>query len=130
MLGLQEASVVGMADGHAQAMNLPAVSVLHTDVGTGNAMGNIITAYLNRSPLIVIAGQQTREMLIGDPFLTDREAINLPKPYIKWSYEPYRAEDVPAALVSLFYCYITPFSHSSLLQSTTRKREIDQMSCR
>lgn len=90
-----------MADGFAQAVRKPAVTVLHTNVGVGNGMGNIITSYLNKSPLIVIAGQQTREMLIGDPFLTNHEAINLPKPYIKWSYEPYRAEDVPAALVSL-----------------------------
>lgn len=105
VLGLQEASVVGMADGYAQAVRNAAITVLHTDVGTGNGMGNIITAYLNKSPLIVIAGQQTREMLIGDPLLTNREATQLPKPYIKWSYEPYRAEDVPAALVCTLHVF-------------------------
>ena len=99
ILGLQEASVVGMADGFAQASRKPAVAVLHTAAGTGNGMGNIMTAFLNKTPLIIIAGQQTRQMLIGDPYLTDREAATLPQPWVKWAYEPVRAEDVPAALV-------------------------------
>ena len=99
ILGLQEASVVGMADGFAQATRKPAVAVLHTAAGTGNGMGNIMTAFLNKTPLIIIAGQQTRQMLIGDPYLTDRDATMLPLPWVKWAYEPARAEDVPAALV-------------------------------
>ena len=99
VLGLQEASVVGMADGFAQATRNPAVAVLHTAAGTGNGMGNIISAFLNKSPLIIIAGQQTRQMLLGDPYLTNREATKLPEPWVKWSYQPARAEDVPAALV-------------------------------
>jgi benzoylformate decarboxylase len=99
ILGLQEASVVGMADGFAQATRNPAVCVLHTAAGTGNGMGNIISAFLNKTPLIIIAGQQTRQMLLGDPYLTNREATKLPEPWVKWSYQPARAEDVPAALV-------------------------------
>lgn len=99
ILGLQEASVVGMADGFAQASRVPAVAVLHTAAGTANGMGNIMTAFLNKTPLIIIAGQQTRQMLIGDPYLTDRDPTMLPRPWVKWAYEPVRAEDVPAALV-------------------------------
>ncbi len=99
ILGLQEASVVGMADGYSQATRKPAVAVLHTGAGTGNGMGNILTAFLNKTPLIIIAGRQTRQMLIGDPYLTNRDATMLPIPWVKWSYQPVRAEDVPAALV-------------------------------
>jgi benzoylformate decarboxylase len=99
VLGLQEASVVGMADGFAQASRVPAVAVLHTAAGTGNGMGNIMTAFLNKTPLIIIAGQQTRQMLLGDPYLTNREATKLPEPWVKWAYQPVRAEDVPSALV-------------------------------
>jgi benzoylformate decarboxylase len=99
ILGLQEASVVGMADGFAQASRVPAVAVLHTAAGTGNGMGNIMTAFLNKTPLVIIAGQQTRQMLLGDPYLTNREATKLPEPWVKWAYQPVRAEDVPSALV-------------------------------
>lgn len=99
ILGLQEASVVAMADGFSQATRKPAVVSLHTSAGTGNGMGNIMTAYLNKTPLILIAGQQTREMLIGDPFLANRGAETMVQPYVKWAYQPVRAIDVPSALV-------------------------------
>jgi benzoylformate decarboxylase len=99
ILGLQEASVVAMADGFSQATRKPVVVSLHTSAGTGNGMGNIMTAFLNKTPLILIAGQQTREMLIGEPMLANREAEMMPKPWVKWSYQPARAQDVPAALI-------------------------------
>lgn len=62
---LQEASAVAMADGYAQGTGRPAHVNLHTAPGTGNGMGNLVTAWHNRTPLIVSAGQQTREMQIG-----------------------------------------------------------------
>ena len=68
VLGLQEASVIAMADGFAQATRQPALVNLHTGAGLGNAMGNLLTAFQNKTPLVVTAGQQTREMLLlGDP---------------------------------------------------------------
>lgn len=97
VLGLQEASVVAMADGFAQAMRRPALVNLHTGAGLGNAMGSLLTAFQNKTPLIVTAGQQTREMLLLEPWLTNIEATVLPRPWVKWAYEPVRALDVPAA---------------------------------
>lgn len=99
VLGLQEASVVGMADGYSQATRKPVAVSLHTHAGTGNGMGNIMTAYMNRTPLILISGQQTREMLIGDPLLANRGPETMAQPFVKWAYQPVRAVDVPAALV-------------------------------
>jgi thiamine pyrophosphate-dependent acetolactate synthase large subunit-like protein len=93
ILGLQEASAVAMADGFAQATGKPALVNLHTSAGTGNGMGNIMTAFQNKTPLIITAGQQTREMIICDPLLTNRDETMLPRPYVKWAYEPKRAED-------------------------------------
>ena len=99
ILGLQEASVVAMADGYSQATRKPVVVSLHTSAGTGNGMGNIMTAFLNKTPLILIAGQQTREMLIGEPMLANRDADAIAKPFVKWAYQPTRAKDVPATLI-------------------------------
>src|SRR6516225_7851282 len=64
VLGLQKASVVAMADGFAQATRHPVLVNLHTCAGTGNAMASITAAFLNKTPLIVTAGQQTRTMLL------------------------------------------------------------------
>ena len=60
VLGLQEASVVGIADGLAQGLRRPVLVNVHTGAGLGNAMGCVLTAYQNRTPLILTAGQQTR----------------------------------------------------------------------
>lgn len=103
VLGLQEAVVVGMADGHAQASGRLGVVNLHSAVGVGHAMGNIYTARKNQTPLLIIAGQQSRSLLLRDPYLFSEEATELPKPHVKWSVEPARAADVPAAIARAAY---------------------------
>src|SRR5262247_2714690 len=98
VLGLQEAVVVGMADGYAQASGRPTHVNLHTAPGVGNAMGAIFNAQANKSPLLITAGQQVRAHVTMQANLTNRDATRLPHPLVKWSYEPPRAEDVPQAL--------------------------------
>lgn len=102
VLALQESSVIGIADGLAQGLRKPVIVNVHTGAGLGNAMGCILTAYQNKTPLIITAGQQTREMLLLEPLLTNIEAINMPRPWVKWSYEPVRAEDVPAVFMRAY----------------------------
>ncbi len=99
---LQEASAVGAADGYAQATRKPAIVNVHTSAGLSNAMSNILSAYMNKTPLIITAGNQTREMLLMEPWLTNIEPQNLPRPWVKFSYEPVRAEDVPAAFMRAY----------------------------
>jgi benzoylformate decarboxylase len=108
ILGLQEAVVVGMADGYAQATRRAAAVNLHSAAGVGNAMGNIFTAYLNRTPLVITAGQQARSIMPLDPFLFSAQATELPKPYVKWSVEPARAQDVPQAIARAYYMAMQP----------------------
>ena len=98
VLAPQEASVVAIADGFAQATRRPAFVNLHT-TATANGIGNLATAFQNKTPLIVTAGQQTREMLLMEPWLTNVEPTMLPRPWVKWAYEPARAEDIPAAFM-------------------------------
>lgn len=105
---LQEASAVAMADGYAQATRRPAHVNLHTAPGLGNGMGNLVTAWHNRTPLVVTAGQQTRRMLLTEPRLASRRATELPYPYVKWSHEPVRAQDIPAALMRAYATAVQP----------------------
>ncbi|HEX2015398.1 MAG TPA: benzoylformate decarboxylase [Solirubrobacteraceae bacterium] len=98
VLGLQEAVVVGMADGYAQASGRPTLVNLHTAPGMGNAMGAIFNAQANKAPLVITAGQQTRSLMTLQANLTNRDAVRMPHPLVKWSYEPPRAQDVPHAL--------------------------------
>jgi benzoylformate decarboxylase len=98
VLGLQELVVVGMADGYAQASSRPTHVNLHTAPGVGNAVGGIFNAQANKSPLVITAGQQVRPQITIEANLTNRDATVGPRPYVKWSHEPPRAEDVPGAI--------------------------------
>src|SRR5207302_2544259 len=103
VLGLQEAVAVGMADGYAQASGRPNLGNHHTAPGVGNGMGAIFNAQANKSPLVVTAGQQARSLMTLQANLTNRDAVRMPHPLVKWSYEPPRAEDVPHALARATY---------------------------
>jgi benzoylformate decarboxylase len=98
VLGLQEAVAVGMADGFAQASGRPTHVNLHTAPGVGNGMGAIFNAQANHSPLLVTAGQQVRAHITMQANLTNRDATRVVHPFVKWSFEPPRAQDVPHAL--------------------------------
>ena len=108
VLGLQEASVVGMADGYAQATRNAGFVNLHSAAGVGNALGNIFTAYRNQTPLVITAGQQARSILPLQPFLFAERASEFPRPYVKFAVEPARAEDVPAAIARAYYVAMQP----------------------
>jgi benzoylformate decarboxylase len=87
MLGLHEGTVVGMADGYAQGTGRASFVNLHTAAGLGNAMGAIVTAFHNRTPMVITAGQQDRRHLASEPRLFGR-LVDLARPYVKWSHEP------------------------------------------
>ncbi|MGH3624353.1 MAG: thiamine pyrophosphate-binding protein, partial [Sciscionella sp.] len=85
VLGLQEAAVIAMADGYTQYSGNAAVVNLHSAGGLGHGLGSLVTAYRNRAPVIVIAGQQARPLLGGDPFFGAIDAANFPRPYVRWA---------------------------------------------
>src|SRR3990167_8786502 len=108
VMGLQESIVLGMADGYAQGTGRAALVNLHSSAGVGHALGNLFTAYKNQTPLVVTAGQQARSILPYEPFLFAERASEFPRPFVKWSCEPARAEDVPAALHPALLVSIEP----------------------
>ncbi|NRQ32233.1 thiamine pyrophosphate-binding protein [Nonomuraea sp. NN258] len=97
VLALHEGSVVGMATGWAIGRGAPALAVLHTTAGLGNAVGAIATARVNRVPLVVLAGQQDRRHLALEPFLAGR-LDGLAGDYPVRVDLPVRAQDVPGAV--------------------------------
>ncbi|WP_274918728.1 benzoylformate decarboxylase [Streptomyces sp. WZ-12] len=108
VLALQEASVIAMADTFAQVTRRPALVNVHSSAGLGNSLGNLVAAYHGNTPLIITSGQQHREMVIGEPYLGNRDATTMPKPWVKWSYEPARAEDVPNAFMRAYAMALQP----------------------
>jgi len=94
ILGLQEAALMAMADGYAQASNELAVLNLHVAPGLGNAMGMLYDAMKANSPVLITAGQQDMEYLVSEPVLS-ADLPTLARPFVKWAAEVHRVEDLP-----------------------------------
>jgi benzoylformate decarboxylase len=97
VLGLHEGSVVALATGFAIGRRKPALAVLHTTAGLGNAVGAIATARVNRAPVVIVVGQQDRRHLVFEPFLTGR-LERLAGDYPVWVDHPLRPQEVPGAI--------------------------------
>jgi benzoylformate decarboxylase len=97
VLALHEGSVLGMATGHAIAAGKPALALLHTTAGYGNAVGGLATARANRAPVVLLVGQQDRRHLAAAPFLVG-DLATLAGSYPVSVEEPARAGDVPGAI--------------------------------
>ncbi|HXD63176.1 MAG TPA: thiamine pyrophosphate-binding protein, partial [Solirubrobacteraceae bacterium] len=107
VLALHEGVAVAMADGYAQATRRPALVNLHSACGVGNAMGAVVNAFHNRAPLVITAGNQDRRHLESEPYLFARSTA-LMDPYVKFSHEPPRPQDVPAAIDRAWALASTP----------------------
>ena len=97
VLALHEASVVGLATGWALGRDEPALALLHTTAGLGNAVAALATARVNRAPLVVLVGQQDRRHLALEPFLAGR-LEKLAGDYPVSVALPLLARDVPGAI--------------------------------
>lgn len=108
VLGLQEMVPVGMADAYAQITGRPALVNLHTAPGMGNAQGQLYNAFINKTPLILTAGNQRRTMQNQYCLLTNTEPALVPKPFVKWAAEPAIASEAPAVLARAIHLATTP----------------------
>src|SRR5271157_2149176 len=107
VLGLQEATAVGMADGWALASGRAGFVNLHAMGGLGNAMGVLVASKASETPLVVTAGQQDTRHLMTEPWLSG-DLVALARPVTKWAKEVRRGEDVGQALRRAFAVARTP----------------------
>src|SRR5580658_6811564 len=102
VLGLQEASVVAMADGYAQASRKPGFINLHTAGGLGHGLGNLLNASVSQTPLVVTAGQQDSRHTITDPLLFG-DLVAIARPAVKWAHEVAHADQLPVLVRRAFH---------------------------
>jgi len=94
VLALQEAAVMAMADGYAQASGKLAAVNLHVAPGLGNAMGMLYDAQKAGAPILVTAGQHDHGFNVTEPILW-ADLPTLARPLVKWSSEVGRLADLP-----------------------------------
>ncbi len=102
ILGLQEASVVAMADGYAQASGRPGFVNLHAAGGLGNAVGALMSARVAKTPLVVTAGQQDTRHSFTDPLLFG-DLVSIAGPIAKSAHELSHPDQVPVLLRRAFH---------------------------
>jgi thiamine pyrophosphate-dependent acetolactate synthase large subunit-like protein len=84
ILALQEAVVVGIADGYARATRKPTIVQLHSGVGLGNGIGMMYQAKRGHAPLVVIAGESgVRYDAMEAQMWAD--LVDMAAPVVKWS---------------------------------------------
>jgi benzoylformate decarboxylase len=107
VLGLQEAALMAMADGYAQASGKLTVLNLHVAPGLGNAMGMLYDAQKAGSPIFVTAGQQDLEYLVTEPILS-ADLPTLARPFVKFSAQVDRLKDLPRLVHRAAKVALTP----------------------
>src|SRR5262245_23282301 len=97
VLGLQEAAVVAMADGYAQASGKLAVANVHVAPGLGNALGMLYDAQKVGAPLLLTAGQHDQTFNLTEPILW-ADLPPIARPFFKWSAGVRCLPDLPRAV--------------------------------
>ncbi len=107
VLGLQEATVVAMADGFSRATGMLSACNVHVAPGLGNAMGSLYNAKFFGSPVILTAGQQEQGHGLTEPMLYD-PLVPIAEPLVKWAVEVTRLEDLPRIVHRAAKVALTP----------------------
>jgi benzoylformate decarboxylase len=96
-LCLHEGVAISMAEGYSVASGNLGVANVHTTPGVGNSMGMLYNAFKANAPLLVTAGQHDQSFLLSEPILFS-EIPEIPKPFVKWSYEVHHTRDLARAV--------------------------------
>ncbi|MEM0298497.1 MAG: thiamine pyrophosphate-binding protein [Thermoplasmata archaeon] len=96
ILTLHDSISVGMADGLTQYSGIPRMVNLHDLPGLANSMAFIYTAKINRTPLIITAGQQDTRHMVFDPLLY-WDLNSVVSDAVKFKYELKNQNDIPIA---------------------------------
>lgn len=103
ILGLHEGAVLAMADGYAQVTGSAPLVSLHSAAGTGTSMGVLVNTVQAKSPVVMLAGQQVRDMVGQDIMVASEDARTLPKPLTKYSAEPLSPADVVRSMAQAIH---------------------------
>ncbi|GCD93247.1 thiamine pyrophosphate-dependent enzyme [Embleya hyalina] len=107
VLGLQEATVVAMADGMARLTGRPTFVSLHAAAGLGNGIGALTNAAAAHVPMVVTAGQQDLRHLLSGPVLAG-DLAGLAEPTVKWAHEVRTRAEVGPSLRRAFRLALSP----------------------
>jgi thiamine pyrophosphate-dependent acetolactate synthase large subunit-like protein len=101
---LHEESAVAMAHGYAKAEGKPMLALLHGTIGIQHAAMAIFNAYYDRVPILMIAGNDRRDI----PAHTALDMAGMVRSFTKWDAQPKTLDEAMAAIHRAYNEAITP----------------------
>lgn len=102
VLGLQEGSVVAMADGYARVSGRTAFVNVHSITGTANALGLIVNAWADNSPIVITVGLSPAGGENLGVFTETTGLESLPEAFTKLAFRASRLENLAESLRRAF----------------------------
>lgn len=102
VLGLQEGSVMAMADGYARITGQTSFVNIHSITGTANALGLIVNAWADSSPVVVSVGMSARSGENLGVFTETTKLETIPELFTKLSFRANSVENLGESLRRAF----------------------------
>jgi len=99
---LHEHVAMAMADGYSRSTGETSIVCLHSVAGAAYALGQLVSSYRDRIPVVVTAGRQTVGYRGQDGFLEAANLHALPRDYAQWTWDVMSAETIPEVLRRAF----------------------------
>ncbi len=97
-----EQAAAHAAEGYSRVSGEVGVTLVTSGPGVTNTLTGVADAMMDSTPIVVIAGQVTTNVLGSDAF-QEVDLVDVSQPITKWSYQIRRAEDVAWAVSRAFY---------------------------
>ena len=99
---LHEQVAMAMADGYSRSTGDTSIVCLHSIAGAAYALGQLVSTYRDRIPVVVTAGRQATGYRGQDGFLEAANLHDMPKDYAQWTWDVMSAETIPEVLRRAF----------------------------
>jgi len=115
VLALHEGSAMSMADGYARSNRTTGFVNLHSIAGAANALGPMVNAFKDRTPVVVTVGRQSTDTRGSDAFLEAPNLHAMPREYARWTWDVLRSDSIPETLRRAFLMSAVPPGGPSFL---------------
>ncbi|MEE8339149.1 MAG: thiamine pyrophosphate-binding protein [Xanthomonadales bacterium] len=115
VLALHEGSALSMADGFARASGTTGFVNLHSIAGAAYALGPMVNAFKDRTPLVITVGRQSTDIRGNDAFLEATNLHLMPGAYARWTWDVMRSDLIPETLRRAFLISAVPPQGPSFL---------------
>ncbi|MDX1403556.1 MAG: thiamine pyrophosphate-binding protein [Woeseiaceae bacterium] len=99
---IHEHVAMAMADGYSRSTGDTSIVCLHSIAGSAYALGQLVSTYRDRIPVVVTAGRQATSYRGQDGFLEDANLHEMPRGYAQWTWDVMSAQTIPEVLRRAF----------------------------